>query len=217
VYNLTQRITTGSILLLVVYASVAWYPALFTALCITATYQLIFNELPVLAVAHPPLTRTALYGYVVVSFFCLLLLNELAALRPLLYALLSIVPLFDTAAYIIGSLVGKHRMIPSISPSKTWEGSLGALGVCLIVASMYSYFMLPESLWWRALIGTALLCLAAFAGDLFESYLKRCAHVKDSGNLLPGHGGIFDRMDSILAGALFMYGARMFLLPLFSN
>ena len=104
----------------------------------------------------------------------------------------------DTGAFAAGRLVGRHRMAPRISPNKTWEGAAGGLiasvGAALLVGLVFD---LALPVWHQALIGAA-ASLAAQLGDLVESALKRAAHVKDSGSIMPGHGGILDRMDSIL-------------------
>ena len=129
----------------------------------------------------------------------------------------------DTGAFVIGRLVGRHRMAPRLSPNKTWEGAAGGLaasvGAALLVGLAFdlalpdwhkaligpvsipgpSFYLSPVIMpvWQQALIG-AVAGVAAQAGDLFESALKRAANVKDSGSIMPGHGGILDRMDSIL-------------------
>jgi len=104
----------------------------------------------------------------------------------------------DTGALVVGRLLGSHWMAPRLSPNKTWEGAAGGLaasvGVSLLVGLAFG---LTVPLWQQALIG-AVASVAAQVGDLFESALKRAANVKDSGSIMPGHGGILDRMDSIL-------------------
>ena len=105
----------------------------------------------------------------------------------------------DTAAYAVGKVLGKRLLAPRVSPGKTWEGTAGgllggvgaALGLTLILE-------LPVALWQAGVFGL-LLGVAAVLGDLAESALKRAAGAKDSGALVPGHGGILDRMDSLLA------------------
>lgn len=104
---------------------------------------------------------------------------------------------YDTMAYVSGRLAGKHPVWPSVSPAKTWEGILGgalfATGLALILSRYY-----PElsALKWALFAG--IVILAGILGDFLESWLKRRAGVKDSGRLLPGHGGILDRFDSLL-------------------
>src|SRR5437773_1523361 len=108
----------------------------------------------------------------------------------------------DTAAYFVGSRFGRRKLAPSISPSKTWEGAAGGLLGTLSYAIICAAFVPPwgasftGAQWAAYLAGTALLCAASIVGDLFESAAKRQAGVKDSGEALPGHGGILDRIDS---------------------
>lgn len=104
----------------------------------------------------------------------------------------------DTAAYAVGRVAGRHRMAPRISPQKTWEGGVGGLaGGFVAVIALHSAFDLGAGRW--AIVGlAAILPLAAQLGDLAESALKRSMAVKDMGSLLPGHGGVIDRMDSML-------------------
>lgn len=102
----------------------------------------------------------------------------------------------DTFAYFVGSLLGKHKLCPSVSPGKTIEGALGGLsGSILFVALLGMLFQVPLI---HGIVLGLLVGLAAPLGDLAESGLKRFCGVKDSGQLLPGHGGILDRFDSIL-------------------
>jgi phosphatidate cytidylyltransferase len=102
----------------------------------------------------------------------------------------------DTGAYFVGSAIGKHKLIPHISPGKTWEGLAGGvLGAVLAGLVLAGPLRLS---WVAAILLGVLICAAAVAGDLCESLLKRAAGVKDSGRLIPGHGGILDRVDSVL-------------------
>lgn len=117
------------------------------------------------------------------------------------WLLLALVPTWaaDVAAYAVGSLAGRHKLAPRISPAKTWEGTIGGLAAAALAAfGTGALFGLP-----RASVALVVLALGplALAGDLLESYLKRRAGVKDSGTLLPGHGGLLDRIDSLIAVA----------------
>ncbi len=105
----------------------------------------------------------------------------------------------DTAAIFVGKAFGKHKLASSISPNKTWEGSIGNLLACVGAAlALGAIFHYPLVL----MILLGLNCgVIGQAGDLFESWLKRKADVKDSGNILPGHGGLLDRLDSLMATA----------------
>ncbi|MEO5952070.1 MAG: phosphatidate cytidylyltransferase [Chloroflexia bacterium] len=102
----------------------------------------------------------------------------------------------DTGAYLVGSRLGRHKMIPHISPGKTWEGLVGGI-LGAVIASLALSGILKIG-WLPAILLGLIICAAAVSGDLCESLLKRAAGVKDSGNLIPGHGGILDRVDSIL-------------------
>jgi phosphatidate cytidylyltransferase len=114
----------------------------------------------------------------------------------------------DTGAYLVGSLIGRHKMIPRISPGKTWEGFAGALGVSILASLLFVYYLgdrMTGMNWNHAIILGLLLGLAAVVGDLIESIFKREAGVKDSGKFFPGIGGILDLLDSLLFNAPIMY------------
>ncbi len=105
--------------------------------------------------------------------------------------------LCDTGAYFVGITWGRRRFFPLISPKKTWEGAIGGLISGVIAVILLGRWLLGLSVGWGALIGVALVLGATF-GDLAESVIKRQAGVKDSGQLIPGHGGMLDRIDSLL-------------------
>jgi phosphatidate cytidylyltransferase len=112
----------------------------------------------------------------------------------------------DTMAYIIGSLIGRTPFFPSISPKKTAEGSVGGMLLAVAVAGIFGHYWGQEWLalqHWLALAGIA--AIFGTAGDLLESKLKRMAGVKDSGNIMPGHGGFLDRFDSLLLATPFAW------------
>jgi len=114
----------------------------------------------------------------------------------------------DTGAYAVGSLLGKHKMIPRISPGKTWEGFAGAVAVSTLASLLFAHFTgerLTGMNWKHAVILGVLLSTSAVIGDLIESLFKREAGVKDSGNYFPGIGGILDLLDSLLFNAPLMY------------
>lgn len=106
----------------------------------------------------------------------------------------------DTFGYLIGAFFGKHPMAPKISPKKSWEGFAGSVGGAVLVAVPAAIFLLGQS-WWMGLVLAVGLVAAATAGDLAESMVKRELGVKDMSSILPGHGGVMDRLDSILFAA----------------
>jgi phosphatidate cytidylyltransferase len=132
--------------------------------------------------------------------------------EDLLMLLFGCIILADTAAYYVGSWIGKRRLAPLLSPNKSWEGALAGLAASMLgalIAQSWFYQRLPLA---HALTLGVLLGLAAIVGDLAESTLKRAVGVKDASRLLPGHGGLLDRTDSLLfAGPLLYYYYRWFL------
>ena len=119
----------------------------------------------------------------------------------LLLACILLAVIADSAAYFSGRRFGRHKLAPRISPGKSWEGAIGAALAVAIYALLVSVFVLHETAGRGAiLLGSALiLFVASILGDLFESHAKRQAGIKDSGNWLPGHGGVLDRIDSLAA------------------
>jgi phosphatidate cytidylyltransferase len=114
----------------------------------------------------------------------------------------------DTGAYVVGSLIGRHKMIPRISPGKTWEGVAGAIVVTTAASLLFVHFLgghMAGMTWTHAVILGILLGVCAVVGDLIESIFKREAGAKDSGRFFPGIGGILDLVDSLLFNAPIMY------------
>lgn len=110
----------------------------------------------------------------------------------------------DTFAYLTGRAIGKHKLYEKISPNKTIEGSVGGLIFTLITATIISYYFTQYSLIeWLGL--SILISIFGGLGDLVESMFKRAANIKDSGNLIPGHGGVLDRFDSLIFASPFIY------------
>ena len=125
----------------------------------------------------------------------------------LLYFML-ITKFSDTGAYTVGSLIGKHKMIPRISPGKTWEGFVGAIVVSTLASLVFTHYLghkMQGMNWKHAIILGVILSVSAVVGDLIESLFKREAGVKDSGQFFPGIGGILDLLDSLLFNAPLMY------------
>jgi phosphatidate cytidylyltransferase len=131
----------------------------------------------------------------------LILLRLLPAGPWYMLFLCAVVWVGDTAAMYVGKSLGQHKMAPAISPGKTWEGAIGCVigGVCTAVVS--AGFWLPHLVLWQCIVLGLCISLAAQLSDLGESMLKRYAGVKDSGGLIPGHGGMLDRIDSLLFAA----------------
>ncbi len=111
---------------------------------------------------------------------------------------------FDTGAFFTGHFIGRHKLAPNISPAKTWEGVIG--GMILSITAALLFTTLPLGVpWYLAILLGILIGVAATLGDLAESLIKRQTHVKDSGQIMPGHGGILDRIDSMLFAVIAVY------------
>ena len=122
-----------------------------------------------------------------------------------LLLLINFASICDTGAYFVGSFFGKHKLCPEISPKKTVEGALGGIALSLIVSVILAACYGSRGHLVVTLVMTVLLCIVGMLGDLFASVIKRRAGIKDYGNLIPGHGGILDRFDSMLLIAPVLY------------
>jgi len=137
--------------------------------------------------------------YPVSGIFFFLILYQDYGIQAMLWLLVS-VAIADTGAYFVGKAIGKTKFSDT-SPNKTLEGVFGGIIIATILGTYAGLYIAP---FWVALIVTFLTALSSVFGDLFESYLKREAGVKDSGDILPGHGGILDRIDGYLFAAPIM-------------
>jgi phosphatidate cytidylyltransferase len=159
-----------------------------------------------------PLKRLKIFKHKILQFFVAVLMLVPAWIafvdihhfnRALVFYLIMLVCFADTSAYFIGSAFGKHKLLPQVSPKKSIEGLIAALVVGNI-AGISVLIFLPHwgglAVWQWLILGTSLILISVL-GDLFESLLKRLYNTKDSGNLLPGHGGLLDRLDSLCAAA----------------
>lgn len=143
----------------------------------------------------------ALYiGYLVPH---MVLLYRLADGREWIFFVLLVIMVGDTAGYFIGALFGRKKLFPEISPGKTVEGALGYLAASLLAGASGGNFLLPVLPWWEIVGISFVLSLLGQVGDLFESWIKRVFSVKDSSALLPGHGGLLDRIDSLIFPIVF--------------
>ena len=167
-----------------------------------------------LAVCTYPVSQKIWGRRVMVGSACLLLLPTVASTIASLYHqvqgkdwivyLLCLIWASDIGAYLAGKQWGKHKLIPQVSPGKTIEGSLGGLVFALIVAGVgFVYFRATNPQIWF-IVALCVACMSML-GDLFISMLKRRSHVKDTGSIFPGHGGVLDRLDSLIAAMPLFY------------
>jgi phosphatidate cytidylyltransferase len=174
-----------------------------------SAYLIWARNKPILPMIHPVITASL--GWFILSL-CWVALQKLQMTPVYLMFMLLIIWLADTAAYVSGRLWGRHLLAPTLSPKKTWEGFIIGLLFTFFSAVLMLYFFqgVKPTLSQMCLL-VLLTSLAAVAGDLFESQLKRLRGLKDSGQLLPGHGGILDRIDSLLAAAPVFTGSLLLL------
>jgi len=110
----------------------------------------------------------------------------------------------DTFGYLVGVLIGRHPLVPTISPKKTWEGLIGSI-IFTSIGGAISFHYILELQWWIGALVALMIVFTATSGDLIESAMKRDLSLKDMGTLLPGHGGMLDRLDSVLLSAPALY------------
>jgi len=203
--------TLGILLALIISASFyfAKFPlelALFLCLLLSGLYYVIsFNTLEKL-VTFPTSVSLTLFGPLYLSFT----LNYFYSLKEergpfYIYFLFAVIFLGDSGAYFFGKLWGRRKMVPLASPRKTWEGSFGGILFAVLGALLARQVLLRSVPLWKALVSGMLIHAVAQLSDPLESLFKRGVGVKDSSKVLPGHGGVLDRIDSLILGAPFFY------------
>jgi phosphatidate cytidylyltransferase len=197
----TAHMWLGRICILLVYATVI-LSSFGTFMSMPAYIIILAFLLPILKDKYEGMiqrTVLTIFGVIYFGWF-LAYLAYLANIETgfqLIIAFLLIIITNDASAYIIGSNLGRHKMVPHLSPNKTWEGAIGA-GIITVGVTVAIRFALYNMDWWVAVILGVLLAFFGTCGDLSISLLKRDVHIKDTGHLIPGHGGLLDRLDSIL-------------------
>ena len=205
--DLPRRTITAVVYAAVVLLAVAAPPVVFWALLVIVGV-LGLTELLALRTGGPSLALGTLFF---VGLACLGGLRELGAIGarhgtagdPPVWLFLAVLPTWaaDVAAYLVGSTIGGRKLAPLISPGKTLEGTIAGFAAgALVVLAVAATFGLPRV---PAAIAALGIGPVGLAGDLLESYVKRRAGVKDSGTILPGHGGVLDRVDSLVAASTF--------------
>jgi cytidylyltransferase family len=186
------------------YAMFRWNlglpPTTFAVICVCGTVVACLVARLLLArdgFIHDIAASALIIAYIpLMGVFIPLMMAEPGGTRRIIAVVLCVVA-SDTGAYAIGSLLGRHKMAPHISPSKTWEGFAGSIVVSGIIGALAAIWCLDAS-WELGLILGLCIAPAATLGDLVESLIKRDAGIKDMSNFLPGHGGFMDRLDSML-------------------
>ncbi|WP_345802782.1 phosphatidate cytidylyltransferase [Microbacterium sp. AZCO] len=202
--DLFPQIGAGLLLVLAGYFVDPWlhWVSTFVAVAVVIVWRLIAQM-----TAHDGRVYGAVLSDVLVAGFAQIYVAFMASLCAVLLrqeggewwilAFIIIAVASDTGAYATGLAFGKHPMAPRISPKKTWEGFAGAAAAALLAGVLLGIFMLHLP-WWAGLVIGVVILLTATAGDLAESMIKRDLGIKDMSSWLPGHGGVLDRLDSIL-------------------
>ena len=187
-----------------IFISILWFATLYSVIscsilfsiigliCMYEMYQLRIGKtklIPLIYIITPfILIQILIWKYLSINIY-----NSIVWMPEVILYLFALTWTFDTFAYIFGVKFGKHKILPSISPKKSWEGFIGGL----IFTTILAIFIFGENIN-KILMYSVLIPISATLGDFIESYYKRKAMAKDSGNLIPGHGGMLDRMDSFL-------------------
>ena len=187
-----------------IFISILWFATLYSVIscsilfsiigliCMYEMYQLRIGKtklIPLFYIITPfILIQILIWKYLSINVF-----NSIVWMPEVILYLFALTWTFDTFAYIFGVKFGKHKILPSISPKKSWEGFIGGL----IFTTILAIFIFGENIN-KIIMYSVLIPISATVGDFIESYYKRKAMAKDSGNLIPGHGGMLDRMDSFL-------------------
>ena len=214
--GLSRRIVTALIVATIVLSAEYLGGLYFTAFILLAAMQM---NLELYRMTKEMNIKWRFYGAIYIAAPCIALiwmrditlpLDPNAGMYIVLF-LMALVTATDIGAFFTGRIVGGPKLAPAISPNKTWAGLIGGMGFSCIIAILFApYLPVPIPSVALTLIGMV-IAIVAQAGDLFESWLKRRAGVKDSGNLLPGHGGILDRIDG------FMFTAPLLALIIFCS
>lgn len=198
--NLHQRIISGIVMTAIAIGCIIvggqFFFMLLAILCIACLYEVWQMRL------RPPALKWGAMMYILAGFSAAYYYHEMAVTVHFLLIALTVI-LTDVGAYFTGRILGGPKLAPRISPHKTWAGALGGLYFSTIIVigiTFIPYFTpLCQYRFFLLVLATS---IAAQAGDLFESWLKRRAGVKDSSNYIPGHGGFFDRLDGWIAAFL---------------
>ncbi len=186
----------------------AYFPAALTLLAVLLFAIVIFDDKRTVKFACLTFTLAVILGMTVRTVDTLYYGERVLGWKAMLYVLLATF-VTDTGAYFFGVFFGKHKMIPRISPNKTWEGAVGGYFSGLVVSMIFGLAVLKAVPAAMIICGSILLPVVAQIGDLSYSAIKRHFGIKDFGNLLPGHGGVLDRIDSMTFCLIVFYALML--------
>jgi phosphatidate cytidylyltransferase len=207
-----EPIMVGAVVMLV-GAYVGGAPALVTAMAVTALASLLWRlrgGVDGFVRDATAAVFTSAYVPFLAGFVMLLLKPEDGPLRVLTFILVTIAS--DIGGYFVGVLAGRHPMAPLVSPKKSWEGFAGSTVFC-VAAGWAAVVFLLDGDWWVGVVLGLVAVVMATLGDLCESVIKRDLGIKDMSSVLPGHGGLMDRLDSLLATVAPLWLLLFYLVP----
>ena len=209
---LLAAVCGGALVFAPLFESRSLITALFTGLLLFFSLLFLFRIREITDAAREVSCAVFAFAYIPLLLMHLVMLRQGAYGRQWLFVLMLIVMTNDSAAYYTGSAFGRHRLYPLVSPKKSVEGALGGLTGSIGGTLLARYTFFPELSVPDALLTALFIGALGQTGDLFESLLKRSFGVKDSGSIIPGHGGVLDRLDSIIfaAPALYYYSIYIF-------
>ena len=199
------KISTNALILATIGLSAATWQggvaglAVATAVALPILLINLLRNGPAGFVASATATTLALIYLPFLAGFLILLGNDVKGLEQVM-TFVVLVGCNDTFGYLVGVLIGKHPMAPKISPKKSWEGLAGSV-IFTVIGGSLMFDLVLDTKWWIGAIVGLVMVFTATSGDLIESAMKRDLQLKDMGSLLPGHGGILDRLDSVLLSA----------------
>lgn len=197
--ELIKRSITGIVFAITVMLTFLYLPSLvLTLLLLCVLGAILVFEWPQLMRPHNKLFWLITPFYPILPFGLLTFINHHHLGRSLLLILFTTVWSYDVGAYSIGKLIGKHKLVPNLSPGKTWEGFWGGVLSCTLALGGLLMYNAVSFSYTTLIFISFIISSIATMGDLFESWLKRKAGIKDTGSILPGHGGFLDRFDSVL-------------------
>jgi phosphatidate cytidylyltransferase len=216
--ELQQRILTSLLLLPSILLLIAAPHVIFSAVIRIVVMLIAVTEWPRFFSPTRSTFWVLLVLYIMVPFWCI---GQLHAFSPMLtLVLVSTVSAHDIGSYIAGKRWGQHLLWPAVSPKKTWEGFFG--GCCATLLTTFILYSITTTQMPTArmlsvpIILSLSISTSALVGDLLESYFKRQASIKDSGSILPGHGGLLDRFDALMLTGILFYALRVPLSSIFS-
>jgi len=211
-----KRAVTGFFLGLFFYYTFFHFPPfIFSSILICVLIIIAFIEWPRVFSLRDPRFWLIFPIYPTIPFIATIALNQSFDFRILIVLIGIISFSFDFGAYSLGSMIGKHKLAPDISPRKTWEGVLGGYLFSFVAVLCITWYTGAQTSILMKLFITFCLGSLALCGDLFESALKRQAGIKDTGSFLPGHGGFLDRFDSVMISMTVVYLFREFFIRVF--